>query len=129
VLLVPFPSRPSVFRPPHCTEPSWRTAQVCSAPDDAAVAVVIPVTAVAGVVEAVPAALPLPSWPQLLSPQHCSVPSRRIAQACSAPGATAAGVVTLAVGGGEEVGVVVVAGRPSPFRPQHCSVPSRRLGR
>src|SRR2546422_2755062 len=125
-VVVPFPSRPSVFRPQHCTEKSWRTAQVCSAPDDAAVAVVIPVTAAAGVVEVVPGALLLPSWPQLLSPQHRTVPSWKSAQGCSAPGATAAGVIPLTVVGVEELAVVPLPSRPSSFRPQHCSVPSRR---
>src|SRR5437867_6049602 len=43
-VVVPLPSRPSVFCPQHCTEPFGRRAQLCTAPDVAAVAVVIPVT-------------------------------------------------------------------------------------
>src|SRR5262245_33188217 len=125
-VVVPSPSRPSVFRPQHCTEPSRSSAQVCSAPDDAAVAVVIPVTAVAGVVAVAPTGLALPSWPQLLSPQQRTVPSRRTAQACSAPGAAAAGAMPLTVVGVEESAVVPFPRRPSSFRPQHRNVPSAR---
>src|SRR5437762_1941007 len=42
----PSPSRPKRPRPQHCTLPPGRSAQECSAPDVAAVAVVIPVTGV-----------------------------------------------------------------------------------
>ena len=43
---------------------------MCSAPDDAAVAAVMPVTGADGMVETTPSGDPLPSWPKLLSPQQ-----------------------------------------------------------
>src|SRR5256714_39319 len=98
----PSPSRPKKPRPQHCTRPPRRSAQVCSAPEVAAVAVVMPVTGAVGGLK-MPLSLPLPSWPKLLSPQHSTRPSWRSTQLCSAPGARAAGLVTpLTVTGVEE---------------------------
>src|ERR1043166_3663676 len=74
-VVVPLPSRPPAFRPQPCPEPSRSTARGCSALDAAAMAVVIPVTAAAGVGAGAPTGRPLPSWPQLLSPQQRTVPS------------------------------------------------------
>ena len=60
--LIPTPTRPSSFRPQQRTEPSCKRAHVCSAPDEAAMAVAIPVTGPDGVVD-VKSGDPLPSWP------------------------------------------------------------------
>src|SRR5437016_2079047 len=103
--LVATPSRPSSFRPQQRTVPSCKRAHVCSAPDEAAMAVAIPVTGPDGVVD-VKSEDPLPSWPQVLSPQQRTVPSRRTTQVCSAPGARTAGVTPGTVVGLEELAVL-----------------------
>src|SRR5947208_1469393 len=109
--VVPLPSRPSLFWPQHCAEPPWRRVQLCATPDVMAVAVVIPVTVAEGVVAIAPLVVPLPSWPKLLSPQQRTVPSWRSAQVCSAPAATAAGMIPLTVTGVEELVVVPLPSR------------------
>ena len=43
-VVVPLPRRPWRPRPQHCTRPPGRSAQLCSAPDVRAMALVIPVT-------------------------------------------------------------------------------------
>ena len=87
-------------------------------------AVATPVTGADGIVEIVSGAVPLPSWPKLLSPQQRTVLSRKSAQLCSAPGARAAGVMSLTVTGTEELVVVPFPSWPSLFRPQQRTVPS-----
>ena len=109
---------------------------MCSAPDEAPMAVVIPVTGPDGVVEKEPCGDPLPSWPKLLSPQQRIVPSRRTAQLCSAPGAITAGTMPLTVTG-VGVGVTGLVGEgetrtaplpssPQVLSPQQRTVPSCR---
>ena len=61
-VVLPSPSRPPAPRPQHWTVPPVRSAQLCSAPDVTAVAVVIPVTAAVGGAK-IPLSLPLPFWP------------------------------------------------------------------
>src|SRR5205809_4676354 len=89
-------------------------------------AVVIPVAGAAGIVDVVPAADPLPSCPQLLSPHQRTVPSPRTAHACSAPAPRAAGLTPRAVVGGEEFAVLPLPRRPSPLRPQQRALPPCR---
>src|SRR2546422_3526821 len=86
--LIPTPTRPSSFRPQQRTVPSCRSTQECSAPDEPAAAVVIPVADGAGVVEIDPSEAPLPVGPPAVSPRPRTGPSRKTAHRCSAPGAT-----------------------------------------
>src|SRR5437773_7101489 len=125
--LVATPSRPSSFRPQQRTVPSCRRAHVCSAPDDAAMALVIPVTGPDGVADMEPSGDPLPSWPQVLSPQQRTVPSWSTTQLCSAPGARARAAMPGTVVGVDEFAVLALPSRPFSPRPQHRSVPSWRV--
>src|SRR5207249_119337 len=131
--LVATPSRPSSFRPQQRTVPSCRRAHVCSAPDDAAMALVIPGTGPDGVVDMEPSGDPLPSWPQVLSPQQRTVPSWRRAQVCQPPAETATAVVMpltvtgvgLKVDGRLGTGSLVpLPSWPRSFCPQQRTVPS-----
>src|SRR5947208_1275999 len=61
-VVVPLPRRPWRPRPQHCTRPPGRSAQLCSAPDVRAMALVIPVTTAVGGAK-MPLGLPLPFWP------------------------------------------------------------------
>jgi len=82
-VVLPFPNWPTPLpaptAPQHFTEPSARSAQVCTPPWPAAIAtaLVMPPTRT-GVVELV--VVPSPSCPSRFRPQHCTVPSPRSAQ-------------------------------------------------
>lgn len=74
-------------------------------------------------------AVPSPSWPLVLAPQHHNVPSVRVAQVCVAlPGAGADHVVDAPTCVGVVAGVVVPSPNwPPELAPQHHSVPSVRV--
>ena len=72
---VPSPSWPSLFAPQHFTAPPETTAHVCHHPTAIEVASFNPLTVTGVDVEAT--AVPLPSCPELLLPQHCTVPPDR----------------------------------------------------
>src|SRR2546430_4969332 len=128
VLRVPSPSRPKRARPQHCTVPPARSAQLCSAPDVVAIAVVIPVISAVGGLEMVSLGLPLPFWPKLLSPQQSTLASGRSTQVCSAPGARAAAATPLPATGVEEALMAVwFPSWKKSFHPQQRIVPSRRI--
>src|SRR5207249_4118392 len=93
-------------------------------------AVVIPVTGADGVVEIEPCGDPLPSWPQVLSPQQRTVPSWRSAQVCQPPAEMATAVVMPLTVTGVGLGVSAVGETvplpswPRSFCPQQRTVPS-----
>src|SRR5437762_13242443 len=94
----------------------------------AVVAVVAPLT-VTGTLEN-PVVVPSPSWPESPTPQHCTRPSLRSAQACSEPSPTVLAFVMLRTPTGTPELPSVLSPSPSCprlLRPQHCTVPSERL--
>ena len=79
--LVPSPSWPFWFRPQHNTAPlTLRTAQVCQSPAAICTASLIPTTCTGVALNPLnPLAVPSPSWPYWLLPQHQTVPFNLIA--------------------------------------------------
>ena len=72
--IVPSPSWPVALYPQHSTPPALVKAHECASPVATAIAFVIPETST-GVVHAVGSqALPSPSWPSVLLPQHLTPP-------------------------------------------------------
>src|SRR5207249_6921130 len=138
--VLPFPSRPSSPRPQHCSVPSRRSAHMWKTPASMATAVVMPLTVtgvgvgVTGLVgEGETRTAPLPSSPQVLSPQQRTVPSCRRAQVYQPPAEIATAVVMpltvtgvgLKVDGRLGTGSLVpLPSWPRSFCPQQRTVPS-----
>src|SRR5439155_24148308 len=127
LVVVPSPSCSELLRPQHDGTPLARNAQVCDPPSPAATANakvrLLTVTSV-GLAKVVP----LPSWPEALSPQQRAPPSERTAQLYLRPPAGARAFVRFVTCTGAVRRVVV----PSPIWPltlvpQHCAVPSLRV--
>ncbi|KRC30598.1 hypothetical protein ASE28_14285 [Acidovorax sp. Root219] len=123
-VVLPSPSWPYALRPQHCTAPAVVSAQVWL--PSAAMAATPPAKPVTvwGVVLSV--VLPSPSWPKLLSPQHCTAPAVVSAQLWFSPAAMAATPLARPVTGW---GVLLSVVLPSPswpslLRPQHCTAPA-----
>ena len=71
-------------------------------------------------------AVPSPSWPSTLLPQHSIEPEASIAQLCATPAAIVVALVSpLTATDVEESAVVPLPSWPFPFAPQHRAVPSR----
>ena len=71
-VVVSSPSSPSPLYPQHFTPPDAMIAQLCNHPlDTATTPLVRPETSTGTLLSSV---APLPSWPELLSPQHLTPP-------------------------------------------------------
>lgn len=130
----PFPSWPKLFSPQHLIVEPVTRAHVCWNPAEISAEVLMD-AACTGVDETVTFTSGMrltsvqkePSCPELLSPQHLTVPSEMVAQVWFVPAEMCVAVkMPVTATGMFELEIELFPSWPKEFKPQHLTVPSER---